>query len=359
MYKMRPNVALTLSLASILLGSPAALAWSALQYDCDKDASDTNPTMPSASTSLTHKHSVYDEIMDRLDKQAEAQPAGGAQPSGNGQPPAANNGSEAESGKTAEQAAPAERQSETAKETPSEPQQESAANTASTNKDGELVEIAPKTAKRPGRMPHETITDPTFFYRRSLSFMEESDYQSALNYIDRALALNPEFWEAWYQKALIYQLAGYDAPAARRYLALIQRRPEMVPAHIALGMLYRKHGNQDLAEDEYRTAIDLSPRCFAAHYNLANLLMDEKKPEKALREYQNCLKIKPDNAQVHNNIGVIYEARRYYEEAEKEFAKAAHLDPANSKFADNLDRIRKQIGTQKTAGQSPTYRMPL
>jgi Tfp pilus assembly protein PilF len=341
---MRPLVTLTLTAATVLLGSPA-FAWSALQYDTQKDAS-----------SVSGK-SVYDEIMERLDKQAEGQAA--EQPTPEAKPAEAS-ASPISDDKTQDTAAGSEKKdNETATAPASKSDSDSTANSGESKKDNsELVELTPATKKRPGKMPTEGINDPAFFYRRSLTFMEQGDFQSALNYIDKSLSLSPEYWEAWYQKALIYQMAGYDGPAARRYLALLQHRPEMVPAHIALGMLYRKHGNLELADNEYRTAIDLKPRCFAAHYNLANLLVDEQQPEKALKEYQNCLKIKPDDAQVHNNIGVLYEQGKYFEEADKEFSKATHLAPANAKFAANLDRLRKMQVSER-AGQGTTKRMPL
>lgn len=208
-------------------------------------------------------------------------------------------------------------------------------------------EDAPKKVakkKVPGEHPTEEVDDPAYFIKRSQSFAARKDFQSALNYVDKALELQPQNWQASYQKALVYQLAGYDAAAARRYLQIIARRPDMLEARISMGMLYRKHGNLDLAAKEYQACIDEKFYCFPAHFNLANVLTDQNKLEEALKEYKVCLKLQPNNALVHNNMGVIFQKRQYLEEAADEFRKAAHLDPANKLYSENLQNVRSQLG---------------
>src|SRR5262249_12410576 len=150
--------------------------------------------------------------------------------------------------------------------------------------------------KTRGTVPNELTLDPDYYLRRAQSFVRQKDYQSALNYINRAMELTPDNYQLWYEKALIYQLAGYDAAAARRYLSLIQHRPDMLEAHISLGTLYSKHANLDLAAQEYRRAIEISFYSFPSHYNLANVYMAQENLADALKEYKLCLKLKPSNA---------------------------------------------------------------
>ena len=204
-------------------------------------------------------------------------------------------------------------------------------------------DATPEKPKSAGLLPTEATLDPTYFYQRALSLVKEQRYQDALNYINKALELNPRYFEAWYEKGLIYQLSGYDAAAARRYKALLERKPDMVEAHVSLGTLYRKHKNLSLAAAEYKAAVDLNYYSFAAHYNLANLLMDQKLMEEALKEYKICLRLKPDEAVVHNNIGVIYQQKNYLEEAADEYLKASHLDPARPAYVENLTLVRNRL----------------
>lgn len=214
--------------------------------------------------------------------------------------------------------------------------------------EGKEGEEKPKKPKTPGAQPTEDVEDAQYFIKRSQSYANKKEFQSALNYADKALELQPQNWQAWYQKALVYQLAGYDAAAARRYLQLISHRPDMVEARIAMGMLYRKHADFELAEKEYEAAIEHQYYSFPAHFNLANLYMDQNKMEHALKEYKICLKLQPNNALVHNNLGVIFLHRNYLEEAADEFRKASTLDSANKMFADNLNNAHSKIGQKTT-----------
>jgi Tfp pilus assembly protein PilF len=259
-----------------------------------------------------------------------------------------------------EEAAPAEEEvsvpaGEEPGTAPAKELMESEAGNAEGDEENGEEEEAPKKAKEvPGAKPTEDTTDSNYFVKRAMSYLNSKDYQSALNYVDKALELQPQNWDAWYTKALTYQLAGYDAAAAKRYLKLLEHRPDMLEAHVGMGMLYRKHNNFDLAEKEYQDAIALKYYSFPAHYNLANLLMDQKKYEAALKEYKVCMKLQPNNALVHNNMGVIFQNRAYLEEAAQEFQKAANLEPANKLFVQNLDAVRQQLAKK---GGSKTVTM--
>ncbi len=200
-----------------------------------------------------------------------------------------------------------------------------------------------KKPKTVGAEPNEPTNDPTFFYEKASALMKDGKYQDSLNYTNKALELNPNYWEAWYLKGLIFQITNHDGLAARRYLALIERKPDMIEPHLAMGSLYRKHGDFALAENEYRKVINLKVYNFGAHYNLANLLMDQKRMEEALKEYRFCLKIRQDNAEVYNNIGVIFQEKRYYEDALEQFRRASTLEPSNQMYHDNYSNAKMKL----------------
>jgi len=313
-----PAACAALCLAGSIAVGPS-LAWSPLQYDTKEEV---NTGLPART--------MYQELMGRVKKDMEAAPEAAPADA----PPGAPTAVKLE-----------DREAQSAIE----------GDAASDNVDGANDEWGPSerkeatlipSTKQSGKQPSESINDPRYFYKKAQAFAESGDFQSALNYVNRALVLNPQMWEAWYEKGLVYQLAGYDAAAARRYLALLERKPDMLAAHIALGMLYRKHSNRDLAEAEYRQSLEYNYRYFPAHYNLANLMMDEGRLDLALKEYKICLKLQPDNAQVHNNLGVIYQKRNYLEEAVAEFTAASHLDPANQGYVENMNGAKAKIGAK-------------
>ncbi len=198
-------------------------------------------------------------------------------------------------------------------------------------------EIPRKPVRKP-LVPDET--DPSRCLRRAKKFTNEGNYIAALVEINQALMLSPQYWEARYQGAYIYQLQGRTREAIQRYEDFLERRPDHVEGHINLGSLLRKDGDLLAAEVHYKKAAELNHFSLDAHYNLSNLYIQQGKLEQALKELQMCMKIKPDDAWVHNNLGVVYQRRHYLEEAEEEFLRALHLEPANRTFENNLEQVR-------------------
>jgi Tfp pilus assembly protein PilF len=382
MPKTALTIAITLAATTGLLGSQPALSWSPLQYDTKGEFSSIDTphggAKPRTPDEQAGRHSNAEP-----DKSAKPNPAwidapqdiDGMNPGAPeksetkpSQPAAAQpelpkpQASEQPKVKQQDQSLKSQnddldeapgfgagtKESAAAKETASEKETVSAKETAGTRDSADADSSTPSRKlksseskpKSRGIVPNELTLDPDYFLRRAQSFVRQKDYQSALNYINKAMELTPDNYGLWYEKALIYQLAGYDAAAARRYLSLIQHRPDMLEAHIGLGSLYSKHNNLELAAQEYHRAIEINFYSFPSHYNLANVYMGQDKLTDALKEYKVCLKLKPNNAMVHNNIGVVYQQRKFYEEAAEEFARATHLDPGNQVCRDNLANVR-------------------
>lgn len=192
--------------------------------------------------------------------------------------------------------------------------------------------------------------DPQVFYETGCRYLTIKKYQSALDSFNKALELNPRFYEASYKKALVYQLTGYDKYAARRYQDILNHRPDMDEARINLAALHRKHKHYSGAEEQLQMVLVHKFTSFEAHYNLANVYVEDNKPEEALKEYKICLKMKPTNPMVHNNLGVLFLQKNYPEEALQEFHKAAQLDPRNPTFAANITATQKMIAEKKNKG---------
>lgn len=195
--------------------------------------------------------------------------------------------------------------------------------------------------------PHDY--DPVPYYEQGLTALKAKRYQDALDCFNHALKIDPNFYKASFQKAVVFQVTGYPDQAIRRYEQLVKYHPEMAEAHINLGSLYRDR-DKIRAEHEFRKAIELYYYSLPAHYNLANLLLDMGRYEEAMKEYKACLKFNRKTAFIHNNMGVIYQKKKYYEEAAQEFTVALRLSPQNKIFQDNLRAARKHIAGAPVPG---------
>ncbi len=194
--------------------------------------------------------------------------------------------------------------------------------------------------------------DPHFYYKRATYCLSKKHYKQALNDLNEACKLKPDYWEARYLGAHIFQLQGRTNEAIDKYKEYIAVRPDDIQARINIGSLLRSKGDFLDAEENYRKAVDINFYSLPAHYNLANVLIDQHKHEEALKELKCCLKLDPRNAWVHNNLGVIYQKRNYLEEAEEEFVRALTLEPANQTFEKNLNLLRNRKKTRDIASDA-------
>ncbi len=190
---------------------------------------------------------------------------------------------------------------------------------------------------------HPEKLDPAPHLKQAMSLIKDKRYQEAQKQLDAALELNPNYYEAWGQQALLYVLSGKDDQAIAKYRQLVEVKPELVDAHVNLGSLLAKKNELKDAEWELRKATAINYRSVEGHYNLANVLVRAGRYEEALIEYKMCLKLSPNNAMVYNNMGVIYQCRDYLEEAHEAFLHALALDPSNEMFDKNLGLLRQQI----------------
>lgn len=206
-----------------------------------------------------------------------------------------------------------------------------------------------KDLEMPEKLKEDSSVDPRKHYLLAKDLLAMKQYKACLTEVNKALALNPHYWDAMYVGCLSLQLQERNEEAIRKYRRLVKFKPDMTEAHINLGVLLKKTGELNEAESEYRKAIEINFYKVDPHYNLANLLIEKGDLEGALGELKACVKLSPRNAWVHNNLGVIYQKRNYLEEAAEEFKQALKLEPANRTFEHNLNSVQ-QLMKKKEVG---------
>jgi protein O-GlcNAc transferase len=122
---------------------------------------------------------------------------------------------------------------------------------------------------------------------------------------------------------------GDLAGAIAAHEAALARSPSLAQAHANLISLYGRAGQWAKAEEHYKAVLALGYNVDEAHYNYGVLLGAQERWSEAAEAYRLAVAANPLHAQARNNLGQLLERDRKPEEALDQYRRAV---AANSQF---------------------------
>ncbi|MCX5886498.1 MAG: tetratricopeptide repeat protein [Proteobacteria bacterium] len=183
-------------------------------------------------------------------------------------------------------------------------------------------------------------------------FSMKGKYDEAIEYLRKAIELNPQLVEAHNNLGNAYQDKRFYREAMVEYQEALRLRPDHVKTHNNLGNLYLNIGRYDLAEQELRIALQSRLDFAETHNNLGSVYSEKGLYGDAMREIQKALDLKPDFAEAHNNLGSIYHNLKKYSEALQEFNEALRLKPDFAEPYYNLGNVYNELFQYQKAIQA-------
>ncbi len=151
-------------------------------------------------------------------------------------------------------------------------------------------------------------TRPQFYYVLGQTKFIQGEYEKGIEYLEKALALNPKVMESRWNLAAGYIIAGED----------------------------------ELAEEEFKTMAEMGFDYYSAENlsKMINIYSSKKNFEKVVSLYQEMIKLQPDNAILRIRLAENYEKIGEIEKAKEAVKKAAEIDPSlEEKAAEILDLL--------------------
>ena len=149
----------------------------------------------------------------------------------------------------------------------------------------------------------------------------------ALASYDKAIALKPDFAEAYSNRGNALMDLKRPEEALASYERAIALKPDYAEAHYNRGntLMDLKRPAEALAS--YDRAITLKPDYAEAHSNRGNALKGLKRPAEALASYDKAIALKPDYAEGHSNRGAALKDLKRPGEALASYERAIALKP--------------------------------
>lgn len=132
-----------------------------------------------------------------------------------------------------------------------------------------------------------------------------------------------------YNRAVGEIRAGRLDVAAALLRSAIRRRPDLYPAHLALGNIYRKQGKPKAARRAYRRVLGLKPDHPESHLALGQLFESARLQERAIYHYEKAILARPEFFLAQFRLGLQRFRRKQYAAAVSNLRAAARLRPGH------------------------------
>ncbi|MGH8108960.1 MAG: tetratricopeptide repeat protein [Arenimonas sp.] len=129
--------------------------------------------------------------------------------------------------------------------------------------------------------------------------------QAAAEY-SRAIAINPRFVNAYYNRGVSYKRAGQYELAIADFTKAISRDAEDLSLYVGRANVYVLQKNYDRAEVDYEKSIRLQPGETTNYFQRAEMRLEQNKFEAAIADYSKVISIDPKQSVAYLNRGVAY-----------------------------------------------------
>lgn len=185
--------------------------------------------------------------------------------------------------------------------------------------------------------PAAEITDANVALAEGSRLLEVGDTDKAIELLKRAVEINPDLAEAYFQLGIAYSLVETrDASVVEE-----QVTPTPLPGDPKPKEKDRPKTESEKAFEKavetYKKHLEANDKDHAGFYNLGrayNKLNEDEDAAKALKE---AVKLKPDDTEYQTELGAILIKLAQYREAITPLKKALELDPEYSRAIDLLD----------------------
>ena len=176
---------------------------------------------------------------------------------------------------------------------------------------------------------------------------------------EEAIALDPEYANAYAGLAAIYNNAAWFGPVESRRkskeqaLSMIQKALTIDGtnyfARIVLGTEHYRNVQHEKAIEEFKTVIELHPNLPAGHSFLGLALLHSGKPEEAVTYLKKAIRLNPMEPESTGMLGAAYRTMGRYEESIQACKENLLFRPRHEKMLINLAASYAALGREEEA----------
>lgn len=187
------------------------------------------------------------------------------------------------------------------------------------------------------------------YYEKGVIDGQEGDFDRAIEWITKAVELNQEFIDAWYNLGNAYYMGKKDFENAYNcWQKALELKPDHIDVLYNLGDAYKELGRNDEAIECYKQLLKIEPKDHEAWNNLAVAYLQKKDIDQAIISWQKAVEIKPDKVESWYNLAATYyENLGNYQKAIECCEKALEIKPGAYILLRLLKEVKEGLKSQK------------
>ncbi len=179
---------------------------------------------------------------------------------------------------------------------------------------------------------------------RGAAFSKLGEQGRALEDINKALQLKPNYALAYYNRGKIHAGLNDNGRALEDFTASLKINPKHEKSFLERGIIKSKENQLPQALDDFNNALKLDPKDAAVYNNRGIVYKKMGQWEQALADYSRALAFNPRSGQAYVNRSSVWKELKRYNEAKNDIQKAQELGFPVDSTSLRLPRLRQVAG---------------
>ena len=176
--------------------------------------------------------------------------------------------------------------------------------------------------------------------------------EEAKTWFDQTLGINPDYYPALNELGLYHLDKNEYEEAARCFDRAIALNPHYKFPYFNMSIIAKKRGDDDAAIAHLQKALECDPRYVPALNKMGIVYFDERRYRKAAFYYSRALEIDPRYVFALYNMGLVFLCFEEYGKARAMFVKTLAVDPGYENATQELYRLDHDF-SEEMAGAAP------
>ena len=183
--------------------------------------------------------------------------------------------------------------------------------------------------------------------RAGQAYGKAGNLKEAIADFDTAIKLNPNFYQAYANRALVERRLERDDLALADYNRAIQINPNYDVAYVGRGNIYRQNGQLDLALADFNRAIQLDSSDPRAYHNRGLIYQAQGQYQLAIDDFSKAISFAPTAVEPFNARGLSYLATGDFKAALEDFNEVVKRDRNSYEGWTNQGLALEKLGERK------------